>query len=262
MTLIPYANLMMETHRYDAAYTNIMIALNIARKYNLSRFIVDIYQLLQKYYEHNGNYEQAYWFQKMHYQLRDSIFNSDNQRTITALKAKLESERRQSQINTLEQKAKANRLQKLLLALAIVMLVGLSLGLYRRYQYKQKKENELFVANKELSNILNELKQTQQQLIHTEKMASLGRMSSGLAHELRNPLNLVINFTKVSSELLHELENTPAEKDKSDYINTLKKNLTLVYQHALRAEKIILSLVNHSKPKTANRSVEDLNKLI
>jgi len=261
MALIPYSKLLIETNKKEAAFINLNRALSIAEKFNFIRFKVDIYKLLAIIYSDEKNFESANYYIIQHYQLRDSIYNSENQRAINTLKAKIEAEKKQAQLDSLFQKEKADQLQKWLLALTIFMLLGLSFGLYRRYNYKQKREAELRIANGELSEALNSLRQVQQQLIHNEKMASLGRMSSGIAHELRNPLNFVINFTKISSELIADIDKK-IQNNHDENFEQLKNNLAMIYQHSLRADKIILNFSNHAKPKSNSRTIEDLNKVV
>ena len=261
MALIPYSKLLIKTNKKEAAFINLNRALSIAEKFNFIRFKVDIYKLLAIIYSDEKNFESANYYIIQHYQLRDSIYNSENQRAINTLKAKIEAEKKQAQLDSLFQKEKADQLQKWLLALTIFMLLGLSFGLYRRYNYKQKREAELRIANGELSEALNSLRQVQQQLIHNEKMASLGRMSSGIAHELRNPLNFVINFTKISSELIADIDKK-IQNNHDENFEQLKNNLAMIYQHSLRADKIILNFSNHAKPKSNSRTIEDLNKVV
>lgn len=261
MALIPYSKLLIETSKNDAAFINLTRALSIAEKFNFIRFKLDIYKLMAIIYSDQKNFESANYYIIQHYQLRDSIYNSENQRAINTLKAKIEAEKKQAQLDSLFQKEKADQLQKWLLALTVFMLLGITIGLYRRYNYKQKREAELRIANGELSEALNSLRQVQQQLIHNEKMASLGRMSSGITHELRNPLNFVINFTKISSELIAEIDKK-IQNNHDENFEQLKNNLAMIYQHALRADKIILNFANHAKPKSDKRTIEDINKVV
>ena len=118
--------------------------------------------------------------------------------------------------------------------------------------------------NKALNTLLDDLRQTQQQLILSEKMASLGELTAGIAHEIQNPLNFVKNFSETSSELLDELlENIHAgnfefvEKDVQD----IKQNLIKIAHHGDRADSIVKGMLQHSRVGTGARELTDINKL-
>jgi len=178
------------------------------------------------------------------------------------LKTKIGYDQQEDKLTFLTQKARVNKLQKIVLALCVFILLVISIGLYRRYSFKNRKEKELNKANAELNKALHNIRQAQNQLIQTEKMASLGRMSVGLAHELRNPLNFVINFAKLTSELTHEIENSNKKSETAELFKQTHKNLELIYQHSLRAEKIIFDMVKHTQFPNKNKTVDNLSKIL
>jgi two-component system NtrC family sensor kinase len=118
----------------------------------------------------------------------------------------------------------------------------------------------------ELRKALEELQTIQSQLIQSEKMASLGELTAGIAHEIQNPLNFVNNFAEVSSELLDELTDeqakpTPDLALETDLLADLQQNLQKITHHGQRASSIVRGMLEHSRASTGERTLTDLNAL-
>ena len=115
-----------------------------------------------------------------------------------------------------------------------------------------------------LQKSLEELKAAQQQLIQSEKMASLGELTAGIAHEIQNPLNFVNNFSEVSNELLDEMEEQLAKGNTEDVkaiANEIKMSLEKINFHGKRAEGIVKSMLQHSRTSTNKKEPTDINAL-
>ena len=131
---------------------------------------------------------------------------------------------------------------------------------------EQKAELEVLVNERtaELTKSLAELKQTQNQLIQSEKMASLGELTAGIAHEIQNPLNFVNNFSDVSIELLEEMAE---ELDKGDteeakaIAGDVKQNLEKIAHHGRRADGIVKGMLQHSRASSGHMEPTDINSL-
>jgi two-component system, NtrC family, sensor kinase len=152
--------------------------------------------------------------------------------------------------------------------LIVVCLVAIIL--YRNYKQKQR-------SNIELLKILSDLKSTQAQLIQSEKMASLGELTAGIAHEIQNPLNFVNNFSEVSSELIDEVkekraksralrqssgtEITTEEQLEDEILEDIKQNLEKINHHGKRADAIVKGMLEHSRTGSGEKELTDINSL-
>lgn len=129
-----------------------------------------------------------------------------------------------------------------------------------RQIFEEKKNVEQ--KSKELELALKELQETQRLLIHHEKMASLGQLTSGIAHELMNPLNFVNNFSSVSLELLHELADISTDDESKELCNDLIGNLDRISMHGIRASEIVKSMAEHSTNYGKERVEVNINSLL
>ena len=123
---------------------------------------------------------------------------------------------------------------------------------------------ELTKQKDELQHTLDLLQTTQQQLIQSEKLASLGELTAGIAHEIQNPLNFVNNFSEVSMELIDEMEAELAKGD-TDEANAIaadiKTNLGKIIHHGKRADGIVKGMLQHSRASSNVKEPTDINKL-
>ncbi|MEJ7674877.1 MAG: histidine kinase dimerization/phospho-acceptor domain-containing protein [Chitinophagaceae bacterium] len=125
-------------------------------------------------------------------------------------------------------------------------------------QSKHWRKNEL------IEQTLSDLKATQSQLIQSEKMASLGELTAGIAHEIQNPLNFVNNFSEVSNELIDEMN---VELDKGDIEEAkgiaadVKNNLEKINHHGKRADAIVKGMLQHSRSSSGQKEPTDINAL-
>jgi signal transduction histidine kinase len=132
---------------------------------------------------------------------------------------------------------------------------------YARYEDFKNLED----AKNKIEITLSELKSAQAQLVHSEKMASLGELTAGIAHEIKNPLNFVNNFSEISRELLDEMKTEIQNKNIDEVIELiedLKQNLEKINQHGKRADSIVKGMLLHSRGTSGEKTPTDINDLL
>jgi two-component system, NtrC family, sensor kinase len=140
----------------------------------------------------------------------------------------------------------------------------LSVMLEETIEDLQKKTKVVEESKEALEKSLEKLKATQQQLIQSEKMASLGELTAGIAHEIQNPLNFVNNFSEVNKELIRELIDE-VDKGNTEEVkaiaNDIKGNEEKIIHHGKRADAIVKGMLQHSRVSTGQKEFADINAL-
>jgi signal transduction histidine kinase/Tfp pilus assembly protein PilF len=167
-----------------------------------------------------------------------------------------EEEQRKMELEQTRKEAQARI--KIYFLIAVLLLVSL-FGLLMVRNNKQKQK-----INAKLENTLANLQATQKQLVQSEKMASLGELTAGIAHEIQNPLNFVNNFSEVSTELVDEMKSE-IKKGNYDEVNVIaddvKQNLEKINHHGQRAADIVKGMLQHSRSSSGTKEPTDINAL-
>lgn len=245
-----------------------------SKKITIQKNKLDANKALSNDFAKKGNYAEAYKYYLQYSAYKDSLTLEATSRRMAALAYKQSLLKKEGQIALLtkdrqlrDQKSKRQLQLTLGLFGFIVLLVTILVILGRNNQVKKQVNLKLNEQKEELQHALSELKTTQEQLIQSEKMASLGELTAGIAHEIQNPLNFVNNFSEVSTELVRELKedyqkaDSPKEVD-LELINDIEGNLQKITEHGRRASSIIKGMLEHSRSSSGQKVQTDLNALV
>ena len=220
--------------------------------------------LISEIYIELGQHRKAFDYLKAYQELTGDANKTKNANKVAAAEIRSVIDKNETQIELLEkekiekeQKAKIQRVWIFSMSGAFISTIIIIVILYRNNRNKQKSKRKIEKA-------YDKLKSTQSQLIQSEKMASLGELTAGIAHEIQNPLNFVNNFSEVSEELLEELTEEIEDNSKEDIkdtISNLKQNLGKINHHGKRASDIVKSMLQHSRTSSGKKELIDINLL-
>jgi two-component system NtrC family sensor kinase len=228
----------------------------------------DASEIVSAIYQRMGDGTNSLTYFKQFKLYSDSLRNLEAQRIANVYDAKLEFSKK-------EENLKRENLQQQWLtfsAVAALVLLGVILLIVNRnrqrlnstYKELQHKNTVIESQRKHAEETLSELKATQAQLIQSEKMASLGELTSGIAHEIQNPLNFVNNFSETSIELLDEAKmelNSGNADEAKEILSDVITNLARINEHGKRADSIVKGMLQHSRTSTGKKELTDVNAL-
>lgn len=269
--LISMSDVYLQQNDMEKALSYAKRSLLLAKQNDLKEQLRDADLKLSELYEKNHNPEQALNYYKEYIADRDSINSIKKVQEIANLRTNYEVAQKQKEVNALN---KQKNMQKILLfaALAVIaIIIVLSIKLLSNYRQKQtayallSKEKDISEQQRDqIDKALQQLKRTQAHLIQSEKMASLGQLTAGIAHEIQNPMNFVNNFSDLNAELIAELqeENKNGNDEAVQSIaRDILDNSGKISYHGKRVEGIVKSMLEHSRSGTPEKRLTNINTL-
>lgn len=233
---------------------------------NLSNAYEDIYLA----YQQKNMRDSAYKYLNLAFHFKDSLYKIRVANLGAFQNVSFDEAIRLKNIekNRIEAEAKI-RTYSLIAGLIIASVVGIIL--YRNNLQKKKsnlllkeQKEEIELQKKQVEIAMEQLQSTQSQLVQSEKMASLGELTAGIAHEIQNPLNFVNNFSEVNKELINELVDE-VDKGNTQEVKLIaadiRENSEKIHHHGKRADAIVKGMLQHSQSSTGQKEPTDLNAL-
>ncbi len=225
-------------------------------------------KLLTEIFLSKGDYKAAFDYQQITLKARDSLFSQQKTLQVQNLTY---NEQQRRQAAEAAQLAYQNKVRfyamfgviGVFLLLAIVLLYANGARKKANHLLHEQKE-EIEAQRDNLEQAYSDLKITQTQLVQSEKMASLGELTAGIAHEIQNPLNFVNNFSEVNTELIEEMQQEITNgnlNEVKEIADSIKENQLKISQHGKRADFIVKGMLQHSRTNTGEKQETNLNIL-
>jgi signal transduction histidine kinase len=259
------AGLFFRTGQVDSALHYAYQSLYVSRNYKHYLNELDADSTLSDLYRTRQQFDSAYKYLREYLTLKEKLLN---QKTISQIQNLTFSEKLRQQQLEQERKTARQRYETkvkiygLIGGLAVLLLIAFFL--YRNNKIKQKANLQLQEQKQKVEEAYTNLKATQAQLIQREKMASLGDLTAGIAHEINNPLNFVNNFSDVSIDLLEEAKEEVKWGNQDEAVTAIdevKANLQKIAHHGRRADSIVKSMMEHSRTTEGEKLPTNINTL-
>jgi signal transduction histidine kinase len=238
----------------DSSIFYAKLSLQLSHEHNFAEWKLDASRILTSAYEKQNNGDSSLKYMKIMLAAQDSVFSQAKVRQFQ--QATFNEIQRLQQINS-ETERSQNRIRTYALSAIILIFLLLAFVLYRNSIQKQK-------AKINIEKAYDDLKSTQSQLIQSEKMASLGELTAGIAHEIQNPLNFVNNFSEVNKEMLNELQIELKAGNVNEAIvisSEISENEEKIIHHGNRADAIVKAMLQHSRTSSGQKELLDINAM-
>ncbi len=260
------AQLYHETGNIDSSVYYAKKILKVSRFTSYQRGAFDAFTILAQDYKLKHQKDSTIKYLELSIALNDSLFNKEKTRAIQDLTFNEQLQQQEIEAAKIQYQ---NQVKMYAMLASLIIFLLIAFILWRNNRRKQKLNTLLQKQKEQIENTLTELKSTQAQLVQQEKMASLGELTAGIAHEIQNPLNFVNNFSEVSIELADELKdeitkinvNENEKENIEGILNDLVQNQEKINQHGKRADAIVKSMLQHSRVSTGQKELTDINAL-
>jgi signal transduction histidine kinase len=249
------------TNNFDSAvwYSKKVLSEKIEKKYPIG--LLKAANMLADIYGSQNKPDSILKYLRIALTVKDSLFSREKTMAIQNLAFKEQEKQKEVEASELKYQNQLRTYSLLGGLIALLVIAGI---LFRNNRNKQKANALLQQQKEKIESTLTELKSTQAQLIQSEKMASLGELTAGIAHEIQNPLNFVNNFSDVNEELLIEMKDDLSNGkivDAMALADDVIENQKKINHHGKRADAIVKGMLQHSRSSIGVKEPTDINVL-
>ena len=247
---------------YDSSLYYARLAIAAARKIKRNSEILEASSLLVKLFRRMDRLDSAFQYEDLARAMNDSLYGPQKIRELQLL---VFQEQQQQQLRASEQEQFVDRIKYISLLSVLALFFLIAFILFRNNRIKQKANDLLKDQKNQIENSLTEVRSTQAQLVQREKMASLGELTAGVAHEIQNPLNFVNNFSEVNMELMEEMRQDLIDGNINEALriaSDIMANEGKINHHGKRADDIVKGMLLHSRGNSGNKVPTDINALV
>jgi two-component system, NtrC family, sensor kinase len=252
--MVNIAKLLNKQGTRDSAYYFAQQSIQTYQPLNMDNLMASAYRTMAEVFDSSHQYDSAYFYLSLATVVNDSLQTTENSRQFQNLE--FNEQTRQLELANEKQKSQDRlRMYGLIAGLAAIAVIA---GILYWSNVRKRKTNAV------LKKTLQNLTSAQAQLIQSEKMASLGELTAGIAHEIQNPLNFVNNFSEVNTELIDEMQQELKTGNNNEAIaisNNIKENQEKISHHGKRADSIVKGMLQHSRHSSGVKELTDINKL-
>jgi signal transduction histidine kinase len=252
------ADLSRKTGAVDSSFMFSRKAISIYLKMNDTLGLSAAYKALSYAFDATNQTDSAYYYLKRSIALESGLNYAGKAKSFQSISFNEQIKLQHLEAQQLRSQTRI-RTWTMILGIGVLLLIS---GILYRNNKQQKKDKE------NIEKAYEKLKSAQSQLIQSEKMASLGELTAGIAHEIQNPLNFVNNFSEVSNEMIQEIKEERSKKQEDrdealqdEILEDISKNLEKINQHGKRADAIVKGMLLHSRSSSGTKELTDINAL-
>ena len=244
-------------------YSNLSI--NLSKKNAFNSELLKTYESLYQYFDRANKPDSSNKYFRLATTIKDTLYNIEKIKLIQGVAF---TQQLREQEETAKKLAFRSKVKVYSLLVSLIIFLCIAVFLFWNNKRKQEVNKRLLQQKKDIKHqrdetrkVLEELKSTQAQLIQSEKMASLGELTAGIAHEIQNPLNFVNNFSELNNELIEEMNGETNAEEIKIIAADIKQNNEKIAFHGRRADAIVKGMLQHSRKNTGQKEATDVNAL-
>ena len=256
-----FSQIYQAVNKRDSAIYYAYRGAELSKQIGLKKELLRSYSYLSAMYKQSGALDSAYKYLDLTVNTKDSIYSTEKIKQVQLIGIREQGRQRDAEQQKLDLQ---NKIKIYALIGGLIIFSFVAFLLYRNNRKEKNAKILLQHKNELIEQTLSNLTSTQAQLVQSEKMASLGELTAGIAHEIQNPLNFVNNFSEVNNELIEELKSQKSKlksEEQDELLDDILSNSQKINHHGKRADAIVKGMLQHSRSSAGQKEPTDINAL-